>query len=440
MAAVFASTLLVSAPPAGAQATVPPSSSPAPARGTPKERIRTMKDSARQGSAGIQQVRNYLRDPDITVRQEAVQAITEIGTAASLDPLVEATRDNDPTVQQLAVNGLVNFYLPGYVKKGFSAFSSSLRSQFDKENADVVPAFVVPRNDVVEAMGRIARSGASMDARAAAARGLGVIRGQAGVPDLLAALKSKDDKVIYESLIALQKIRDVSAGPSVTFLVRDLNERIRTAAIQTVGLLQTREALPNLMAAYSEGQTARVRRSLIEAMALMPDASAREVFKPSLTDKDDKVRTAALEGFARLKDPQDLPAVKQAFETETKSNARLAAAFAMVALGNRDPGEFSPFTYVINGVNTRALESASQAYLLELARDRSVRDALYPRIRTSSKLEKVSIARALGASGDEASVKPLEDLTKDIDPDVAKEALASLRVLRTRLFDSKRPN
>ena len=56
-----------------------------------------------------------------------------------------------------------------------------------------------------------------MDVRANAARAVGILRGKAAVPDLIEAAHSKNTDVIYESLIALQKIRDESAGPRVEF-------------------------------------------------------------------------------------------------------------------------------------------------------------------------------------------------------------------------------
>ena len=83
-----------------------------------------------------------------------------------------------------------------------------------------------------------------MEARANAARALGILRGKAAVPDLLAALRSKDTDVIYESLIALQKIRDESAAPGVAFLLRDLDQKVQLAAIETVGLLQNKSSCP----------------------------------------------------------------------------------------------------------------------------------------------------------------------------------------------------
>ena len=36
---------------------------------------------------------------------------------------------------------------------------------------------------------------------------------------------------MYESLIALQKIRDPAAGPGMAFLLRDLDEKVQMAAL-----------------------------------------------------------------------------------------------------------------------------------------------------------------------------------------------------------------
>ena len=59
--------------------------------------------------------------------------------------------------------------------------------------------------------------------------------GDAALPDLVEALRSKDNTVMYESLAAMQKIRDPQAGPKITYLLRDLDDRVQTTAIETAG-------------------------------------------------------------------------------------------------------------------------------------------------------------------------------------------------------------
>ena len=194
-----------------------------------------------------------LTDPEREVRLEAVKSIVAIGTQHSLDPLIQATRDNDPEIQVRAVDGIVNFYLPGYLQSGLQRFGTAVKSRFDQENTEVIDPFVTVREDAIAAIGRLASGGSSMESRANAARAAGILRGKSAVPDLVQALSSKDDAVIFEILIALQKIRDPSAGPRVAFLLRDLQERVQIAAIETIGLLRNREAVPDLMKVLQPG-------------------------------------------------------------------------------------------------------------------------------------------------------------------------------------------
>src|SRR5712692_11289086 len=150
---------------------------------------------AKQGSSALPRLQELLRNPDLEIRLEAVRTITEIGSPGSFLPLNQATADNDPEVQIRATDGLVNFYLPGYVKTGLGAslkrVGTSIKGRFTDTNDQVIDAFVVPRADVIQALGTLVRSGGSMEARANAARALGILRAKAAVPDLLEALRSR---------------------------------------------------------------------------------------------------------------------------------------------------------------------------------------------------------------------------------------------------------
>src|SRR5438552_18912415 len=81
-------------------------------------RPKDVRNLAKQGSSALPRLQELLRNPDLDIRIEAVKAITDVGTPGSLAPLIQATADNDPEVQIRATDGLVNFYLPGYVQRG----------------------------------------------------------------------------------------------------------------------------------------------------------------------------------------------------------------------------------------------------------------------------------------------------------------------------------
>ncbi len=408
-----------------------------PSSPKPKERARAAESLADQGSTAIPTLEKLVKDPERRVRREAVKSLVKIGTQYSLDPLVQATKDPDPEIQILAVDGLVNFYLPGYVKSGWMApvkrTEEAIMGYFTDTNDAVIPPDMQVRDDVIEAIGKLASGGSSMESRANAARAVGVLRGREAVPHVLEAARSKNTEVIYESLIALQKIGDKSAAPGIAFLLRDLNDKVQVAAIETTGLLQNRQALPQLYDVLEKPRNKKIRRAALTAIAMLPDEGSRKYYTQYIQDKDPETRAAAAEGFARLRDPEDLRAMQSYFESEDKMLPRLSMAFAVVMLGQTELSEFSPLQYLINTLNTASYEGIAQPFLVELARDSAVRENLYKALPAASRDEKIHLARVLARSGGSDSIPHLEALTQDPDAEVATAGSRALRILRARV-------
>jgi len=391
---------------------------------------------AKAGSSAIPQLQELLKNPDAAVRIEAVRQIAEIGTARSLDALILATRDNDPEVQIRATDGLVNFYLPGYVQTGIGASlrraGAGIKGRFAGANDQVIDPYVMVRPKVIDALGKLASGGGNMDARANAARALGILRGNKAIPDLVEALHSRNSDVIYESLVALRKIREESAGPRVAFLLHDLDRKVQIAAIETTGLLRNQDAVPELTDVLKRARDAQVKRAALTAIAMLPSEKSRDLYAQYLRDKDDRMRAAAAEGYARLRHPDDLPMLEKAWQEEGKTSPRLSLAFAQVMLGRTELGEFSPLEYLIDTLNSAAYKGEAIPFLVELARDDQVRQTLYGPLETGTKDEKIGLARVLARSGGRESIPRLQKLSNDPDANVAQEGLRALRTLQAR--------
>ncbi len=399
-------------------------------------RPKDVRETAKDGPAALPKLREYLKNPDIEVRVEAVKQLVEMNNPRGLDALIEATGDNDPEVQVRATDGLVNFYLPGYVRTGFTAslrrVGSGIKGRFTDTNDQVIEPYVQVRPEVIAALGKLARGGSNMDARANAARALGILRGQAAVPDLLVALRSKDSNVMYESLIALQKIRDQSVAPKIAYLLRDLDPKVQIAVIETTGLLQNKEALPGLVDVLQRARDNKIRRAALTAIAMLPDEKNRELYGRYLRDKDDQMRAAAAEGYARLRNKGDLPVIEKAWDEESKTHARLSLAFAQVMLGKTAIAEFSPLQYLINTLNSSGYRGEAYPFLVEVARDPVVRRQLYQPMLGGTKDERIYLARVLGRSGDKEALPYLDKLSQDPDAEVARNGLDALRTVKAR--------
>ncbi|MEJ7604842.1 MAG: HEAT repeat domain-containing protein [Bryobacteraceae bacterium] len=356
------------------------------------------------------------------------RSVIIIGTQHSLDP---QAIDADPEIQFHAADGLVNFYLPGYVQGGVQRLTSSVRGRFDRENRQVIEPFVNVREEVILALGKLASGGTSLEVRANGARAAGILRGKAAVGDLLQALHSKDTGLIFESLIALQKIQDVSAAPKLSFLLRDLEPRVQIAAIETTGLLRNTAAVPDLQVVFDSGRSEKVRRAALAALAMLAQQSSRPYFERALAQKPEGIRVAAAEGIARLKTPGDSEKMDKMFSEERNMAPRLAAAFALVSLGRVSTGQDTPLTYLVNALNSKAQQYAL-AYLYELGREGVVRKTLYEYLKAANREEKMGIGQILAMSGGAGAVETLEWLP-DPDPEVAQAGVRSLRSLKTRI-------
>src|ERR1035437_4678871 len=121
-------------------------------------RPKDVREIGKSGSTAIPQLTEFLKNPSIDVRVEAVKQLTG---ARALDALMLATRDNEAEVQIHATDGLVNFYLPGYVQTGFGSsikrMGGGIKGKFTDTNDQVVDPYVTARPDVVAALGALVR-------------------------------------------------------------------------------------------------------------------------------------------------------------------------------------------------------------------------------------------------------------------------------------------
>ena len=397
----------------------------------------TIHELVKKGSESIPQIEPFLSDPDTPVRHEAVKAIIELGTGASLSPLIKATTDNDPEIQIHSIDGLVNFYLPGYIKTGisgmFSKAGTSIKSRFADVNDQIIDGYVQVRPDVIAAIGKVTRNGGSLDARANAARALGILRAGTALPDLKEALSTKNSTVLYEVLKAFEKIRDPKAAASFHYLLKDLDEKVQLMAIETAGVLANRESLAPLRDVLQSARNTKVQRAALSAIGKIPDPGSRDLYEHYLTDKDADLRGDAAEGFARLKDPKDVERLDRAFADEKKPSAKLGLAFAAVALGRLDVADGTPLRYLIAELKSKFFQGVAQGYLIELLRDKKVREAVYPVLRDARKEEKAQLCQIFGVSGEADTVKYLEILQADPSTEVKNEAMRAMRTLKARI-------
>jgi HEAT repeat protein len=406
--------------------------------GTTRQRIDQIRELSKTDSHAIPILAGYLSDPDDDVRVEAIKAIVKIGTGDSLTPLVKATHDNAAEIQIRATDGIVNFYLPGYVAKGsltgpLTRGVRQVKGFFSSRNDQTIAPDITLRPEVADAIADEVLHGAGIDARSNAARAAGILRDRTALPALQQALRSKETQLILESLVALQKIGDPSAGPSASFLARDLDDRVQATALETIGDLRSLDSAPQVRDVLKNPRNSKMRRAALAALAMLGIPGDRALFQEYASDTDPALRSAALEGLGRIREPEDFPMLQSAYnEANADWRVHLAAAFALVNEGKVDTAEFSPLRYLLENLDAKNRSGAAQAYLTELCRREDVRKALFPIVQQATPDQKVALCDILAGTHQDDVVPILTALSKDINSDVALAATRGLRTVQAR--------
>jgi HEAT repeat protein len=197
-----------------------------------------------------------------------------------------------------------------------------------------------------------------------------------------------------------------------------------------MGLLLNREAIPDLIDLLKTSRDDRVRRAALTSLAMLPSEQNRPLYMQYLNDKDEKMRAAAAEGIGRLKQPNDIPMLEKMLKSEGKQSVRLALAFALVMDGQAVISQFSPLQSIVNGLDSASYRDTAYPYLIELARDPTVRAGLYGPLLTGTRTEKIDLAGVLARSGGQDSLAPLQKLANDPDPSISQEAVRAMQVLQ----------
>lgn len=400
--------------------------------GDPKARERAVRQLGESGNpAYVSALAGVVKDPDDKVRMAAVRSLIRLGTEASLAPLCQAVQDALPEIRYLALDGIVNFYLPGFVDTGFGGFFRSVGQRvgnmFSDVDTSVVDADTKLAPVVVETLRRTVTGAPDMNTRVRAARTLGILRAKEAVPELLQAAFSNNVDLTAEVLRAFQKIQDTSVGPRLSFLLGYPQKNIQQRAAVTLGLLRAEEAIPELRRLLETTDDKNVRIAALEALAFMPKAETAPLFQAYLEDREKLLRAASALGLGRLKDSRHTTTLEQARGTERDAGVRLALDFALVAHGRMDW-----LDDLLSNLTSRVRVGEARPYLIELARAAPVREALYPKLYSQEIEVRKNLCVILGASGDSTSISYLEVLLRDPNAEVVQEAGRAIRILRSR--------
>jgi HEAT repeat protein len=395
---------------------------------SPKERMDAVEQMSMVGkTVNVAPLADALKkEPRSEVRAAIVAGLARIAVPEVV-PILNMTlvSDLNKDVRLETVESLQRLYIP-------VESSGTIRTVFNK----VKSVFAGPGRPVVQNESRVDPSvtatlsdamqkDSNQEVRAAAARALGSLKAKDRVSILVATLENPQNQehpeVRVEIVESLGLIRDAAAGPALQRALKDSDKAISQAAILSLGLVAYKEARPLLEDIFRNDRSPESRRRAIEAIALMRDPGALPFFESLLGSSDDYYREMACEGLARI--DHDPSILKTRYETEKKANVRNALAFGLVAA---DQDQY--LNDLVNGLLTRQAYQV-EAYIFELGKFEGKLSELHKYLMSSNARVRASMARIVGDIGDPSSRPLIQDLTKDRDSEVVREAIVALRKL-----------
>ena len=361
-------------------------------------------------------------DSSPSVRREVELSLEQMEDVRALPGFVQLTADSEKDIRDRAVDALVNIHLPRAT--GPTAILTKLKSFVDHRSIEHLDTIVEPDvpvdPSVVQAL-RARLSDSEIRIRRSAARGLGILRADAGIPELVAAVREdRDNDVRFEAVRALRKIGDASVGESIMPMVDFNNDKVRNEIVATVGYLRYRRAVAALTRVFEQSKPADQSRSVaLSALADIADPSSKAVFQSFKADKDETIRLYANEGLARLGDSTMKTEMSGDRLTEKSSRVQTAQAFGLLRMG-----QVEYLDELVRGLGSSATRDVAKEYLLETPA--AQRPALFA-ARAEKGGARAELAEVYGLIGDRAALPALEELAGDSDSGVARAAKQAIR-------------
>jgi HEAT repeat protein len=241
------------------------------------------------------------------------------------------------------------------------------------------------RFDAVHALGAIAEVGLEADAVAAIA----------------AELDHYDPIMRAATCRVLVRVNARGAADKIIGALGDSSPIVRQYAVEALGRLRAEQAVPHLLAIAIRPRDPLGPQAML-ALARIAPASLLDDFRKRLTDRNVTMRRAAVEGLGRLKDAESKAAIEQIFKVDRSNEVRLAAHFALNALGDVQTHTLAAAMVL------RDIGPIARDYLFEIGRDAipGIESALKVAKDTRHRADLVQLVGFLGTSENVGMVKP----------------------------------
>ena len=397
-----------------------------------------------------------LKSPNARTRIEAVSALGKSRRREAVSPLAALVHDPEPRVRLEVVKALRELRdlsgVPALVtltadedsKVREETLGTIVEIYCDRERTTPVSRFLEMFSDeydrascapftrvdpsVYRALAQALRD-EDEGVRQGAALTLGILDGRSAVADLLSALQDPSPSVRGAAATAIGKVGSAEDGKKLIPLLADESTAVRNRVIQAIGVLRVREAGPALREVYEANRRKEVGLKALACLSQIGDSNQADLFRELIQDPDPDRKRLAIEGLGRISDSSMLPAFKKDYQRERSEELKLAYSFALTRLGDR-----AFLDSLVLCLPSSSFGRRCEGYILEMGRE--VLPDLYPYLNDPDADVRARLCDILAVLGDRRTIETLTPLVQDPSPKVADRATRAVERLRQNLTSS----
>jgi HEAT repeat protein len=279
-----------------------------------------------------------LEDPNFYVRRAAINAIGKLGIPSLGSVLLPLLETPDSRIQRTVIIALRRLRTHQAIPKMIALLEQHTASPSPRD-LPLVKTLVIALGDLqaqeaVTVLIKVLRG--YVGARSLAAIALGQIGDPRAGPAMVEVLRDKSTNLQLAALKSLGKLKYQQAAPKVRRFLAASDPRKRRVAAQTLGQLQDKGAISELLKIAHSDTSPLVRPAALEALSLIGNASLLTDLFPLVEDTNAYLRATLADTLCSLYDGSD--AANAALQQLAEDNVEHVALSAKHAIQSLEDG------------------------------------------------------------------------------------------------------
>ncbi|MBU2567706.1 MAG: HEAT repeat domain-containing protein [Elusimicrobia bacterium] len=267
---------------------------------------------------------NHLKDKDVNVRRQAVEALLTSRDNRAVPHLIVALKDTDAFVRSGSANALGLLRAKESVQELSRLVTEDTVPEV-RQSAAVALSYIYDKSVVPALLKGLSDS--NEGPKYACMQTLGILKSTEAVAPLIAFLSDTNKNTRLNAINALGTIGDRSASASIREGLKDPDLNIKMETIRVLAVLNDTEGIPSLKELLDDPDK-QIKIRSANALSKLGDQSGLNLAIKLASDKDSSTRIIAIDTLGNIPTQQVLAVLKKAV-TDTDRNVQQTARFAL---------------------------------------------------------------------------------------------------------------